>query len=154
MRTSSATDRGREAGFTLAELLVAIAIMALATTVVVLTMSPGGHPARDAAVMLAGKTAGLRDEAILRNRPLALWVEPTSYGFERWDGEGWQPFDEPPFAAAETFEDGVRAELGGRSRIRFDAVGMPDAPATLRLVDEKDGRATLTVSAHGEVGAL
>ena len=144
------TFTGRNSGFTLVELLVVIAVLAIAASAVVLTMNPGQDTARREASQLAGKLAGARDRAILENRPMGAWVEPQSYGFERWDAGQWVALDEDPLKDHE-LNEGATIATGGRTLIRFDSVGMPGAPATLR-VDDADGRsATVGVTAHGEI---
>ncbi|HET7816203.1 MAG TPA: GspH/FimT family pseudopilin [Sphingomicrobium sp.] len=140
-------------GFTLVELIVVIAVMALLTGAVVLTVaSPGG--ASDSATRFASRLAAARDEAVLSGRPVSAWVSPSGYGFDQLRGGRWQRMAERPFEGAD-WDKGtaVRTATGtgeGRMRVRFDSLGLPDQPVALRI--ERDGRAAgVRVAANGDV---
>lgn len=150
MPTFTAPDkpRGHEAGFTLVELMVVIAILAVAAGAVVLTMRPPADAARAEASQLAGKLAALRDRAVTENRPFGARLRPDGYAFETYRNRAWTEFAEDPLDHTALPAD-VRA--AGETVVRFDNVGMPAAPATVMLSDEDGHEAGVFVTAHGEV---
>ncbi|HUE78644.1 MAG TPA: GspH/FimT family pseudopilin [Sphingomicrobium sp.] len=140
-------------GFTLVELMVVIALMALMAGAVVMTVgAPGGGPAAGA-TRFASRLAAARDEAIVSGRPMSAWVTPSGYGFDRFQGGRWQPMSAAPFEG-DNWEPGTDVKLAtateARVRVRFDSLGLPDSPASVRLV--RDGRtAEVRVAANGDV---
>lgn len=140
-------------GFTLVELMVTIAILAVAAGVVVLTVgSPGGGP-REPAMRIATRIAAARDQAILTGRPMSIWLAPSGYGFDRFRGGHWEQVREKPFTGADwpvgTVLALARADQG-RARVRFDSLGLPDSPASIQL--SRDGQvAHVQVFANGDV---
>lgn len=141
-------------GFTLVELIVVIALMALLTGAVVLTVAtPGG--AGDSASRFAGRLAAARDEAVVSGRPVSAWVSPSGYGFDQLSRGRWQPMAEKPFDGADwdkgtTVATAAAAGSEGRGRVRFDSLGLPDQPFAVRI--ERDGRsAAVRVAANGDV---
>lgn len=144
--------RQRTAGFTLVELMVVLAIMALAATAVILTLPGSEGGARTEAGRLSARIAAARDLAVIERRPVALWLAPSGYGFDRRiDGE-WQPV---PGRAFETrnWPDDIRLLAAGdrpTARLVFDSIGTSSAPLTI-LLGSGDSRATIKVSAVGEV---
>lgn len=141
-------------GFTLVELMVVIVIMGLVAGAVVLTLRQDTS-ARDEAVMLAGRIAAVRDEAVLRGRPTGLWVNPSGFGFEHYREREWQPLSSHRFDGRSAFEGGVVATTGqaGRVGVRFDSVGMPSAPSLITLEGPDGRQATVSVAANGDVEA-
>lgn len=136
-------------GFTLVELMVAIAVLALLTSAAVLTASLGDRQPREAANRLASRLAAARDEAVLTGRPMGVWVSASGYGFEQRRDGRWQAIDEKPFDGGD-WGDGISLSGQNQQRLRFDALGLPDRPARLTLLN--DGRsATIAVAAGGEV---
>ena len=141
----------RRTGFTLVELLVVIAIMAVMAGAVVLTFAGPGSGPTESATRFASRLAAARDEAVLTGRPVSAWVAASGYGFERYQDGQWQPLTARPFAG-DDWDEGTRVDGGddGRARIRFDSLGLPDAPAEVRLA--LDGRsAAVRVAANGDV---
>ena len=133
--------------------MVAIAILALAAGVVVLTVGgPGGGP-REPAMRLATRIAAARDQAILTGRPMSIWLAPSGYGFDRFRGGHWEQIKEKPFGSSNwpigTTMTLARADQG-RARIRFDSLGLPDSPGSFQL--SRDGQvAQVRVFANGDV---
>lgn len=140
-------------GFTLTELMVVIALMALMAGAVVATVgSPGGGPSAGA-TRFASRVAAARDEAIVGGRPISVWVTPSGYGFDRFQGGRWQPMSAKPFEG-DDWDRGTAVAIPARSevraRVRFDSLGMADAPASVQL--ERDGqRSEVRVAANGDV---
>ena len=76
-----AVGNNNQAGLTLVELLVVLAVMAVLTGVVVLSLPPAPGPSQRIAQEVAALTKRLGDRAIMEGRPMGLYVT----------GEGWQP---------------------------------------------------------------
>jgi general secretion pathway protein H len=142
----------RERGFTLVELMVVLAVLALAATVVILTIPGSNARVADEADRLAVRIAALRDLAIVEGRPMALVVSPSGYAFERREAGGWSALPGRGYDRHD-WPRGVRltAPAGGAPlRIAFDTVGMTSARTALAIGDG-EVTARLTVSATGEV---
>lgn len=129
----------RSAGFTLVELMVVIAIIGLMSGAVVLTMAdPRGRVSSDVD-RFAGRVKTARDGAIVAGRPVALWVSPSAYGFERRFRGQWEPITDGPLASHE-WSQGTQAALGAqtRTRVMFDSIGRADQPLDFAL--SRDGQ--------------
>ncbi|MDQ3245900.1 MAG: GspH/FimT family pseudopilin [Pseudomonadota bacterium] len=140
-------------GFTLVELMVVIAVMALIAGAAVLTIASPGDGPKDSATRFATRLAAARDEAVLRARPVSAWVTASGYGFEQYAGGQWQPITAKPFAGA-NWPEGTRVSLddssSARARVRFDSLGLPESPARFSLA--ADGRTVaIAVAANGDV---
>lgn len=127
-------------GFTLVELMVVIAMMALmAGAVVMTTGTPGAGPSADA-TRFASRAAAARDEAIIDGRPISAWVTPSGYGFERFEGGRWQKMSAKPFEG-DNWDRGsvvaLSAGAEGRARVQFDSLGLADSPATVKLTRDQ-----------------
>lgn len=143
----------REAnGFTLVELMVVLAIMALAATTVVLTIPGEERSVRSEAERLAARLAGARDIAVIEGRSVAVNFAPSGYGFERRIAGEWQPLPGRAFAQRNWPSD-VRFAAGdgqGATRILFDRVGTSPTPQAV-VLSGGDAREIVRVSATGEV---
>lgn len=153
MPGSSERPKMTRNGFTLIELLVVIAITALMAGAVVMTVgSPTGGP-NEAASRFASRIGAARDAAILGGRPVGVWVSASGYGFDRFDQGRWQPIGIKPFEGAD-WDRGTQIVMNGGAersiRLRFDTVGLPEAPALVSIV--QDGRsAQVGIAANGDV---
>jgi len=81
----------QDAGFTLVELLVVVAILSVLTVAATLSVAtPAGGPSRDAA-RLQARYAALQDAAILSGRPQGLRLGPDGLASAHLlsDGTGW-----------------------------------------------------------------
>jgi general secretion pathway protein H len=140
-------------GFTLVELMIAIAILALAAGVVVLTVGDPRAGPREPAMRFATRVAAARDEAILTGRPMSVWVASSGYGFDRFRNGFWERVNEKPFTGA-NWPNGTTLELAGaeqgRARVRFDSLGLPDSPASFELAQQGQV-ARVQVFANGDV---
>ncbi len=141
-----------ERGFTLVELMVVLAILALAATAVVLTIPGEERSVRGEADRLAARLAAARDVAVIEGRSVAVNLAPSGYGFARRVDGTWQPlpgraFEQRSWPHALRFN----AESGtGVTRILFDRVGTSPTPQTVVLTGGA-AREVVRVSAAGEV---
>ncbi len=76
-------------GLTLLELLVVVAILALATGVAVFNAPPPRSGAKAEAERFAARLVAGVEEAVMTGAPARVRLEPQSYAFERFDGEAW-----------------------------------------------------------------
>lgn len=136
-------------GFTLVELMVVLAVLALAATLVILTSPSGGGTAREEADRLAVRIATLRDLAIVESQPMAVMVTPSGYSFERRTMAGWEPLSGKGFAQHD-WPTGLRMTGQTSVRIAFDSAGLTSAPVQISLTDGSS-RASLRLATSGEV---
>ncbi|MDQ3471989.1 MAG: GspH/FimT family pseudopilin [Pseudomonadota bacterium] len=140
----------RRNGFTLVELMVVIAVMALMAGAVAVTAGGTGSGPAAAASRFASRLAAARDEAIVSGRPVSAWVAPSGYGFDRYQGSTWQAMSAKPFQGDNWQSGTVVALAGARARLRFDSLGLPDRPTSFAIA--RDGRtARVSVAANGDV---
>lgn len=79
-------------GFTLLELLVVLVIAGMLLGLVAFNAMPGERQVlQNEAQRIALLLQLARDEAIVRNRPIAFEAEPDRYRFLIRDGDSWQP---------------------------------------------------------------
>ncbi|MGN6692531.1 MAG: GspH/FimT family pseudopilin [Sphingopyxis sp.] len=141
-----------ERGFTLVELMVVIAIMALAATAVVLTIPGEERTVRSEADRLAARLAAARDVAVIEGRSVSVNFAPSGYGFERRVEGAWQPLPGRAFEQRNWPSD-VRFVAGGgqsAAHILFDRIGTSPNPQAIILTGG-DAREIVRVSATGEV---
>jgi len=143
----------RRNGFTLVELMVVITLMALLAGAVMLSFGDLRGGAAEVAGPFAARLAAARDEAIVSGAPVSGWITASGYGFERYRGGRWEPLTDKPFAGA-NWNSGTRVVVvsnsAARARVRFDNLGLPDAPLNVRL--ERNGRSSnVMVVANGDV---
>lgn len=139
-------------GFTLVELMVVLAILALAATAVALTIPGEERSVRSEADRLAARLAAARDVAVIEGRSVAVNLAPSGYGFERRIEGEWQPVPGRPFAQR-NWPSGVHFSAGdgqAAARILFDRVGTSPAPQAVML-SGGGAQEVVRVSATGEV---
>ena len=151
---ATAETRARRApnGFTLVELMVVLAIMALAATAVILTIPGEERTVRSEADRLAARLAAARDIAVIEGRSVAVHFAPSGYGFERRIGGNWQPLPGRAFERR-NWPGGVRFVAGDGqavTRVLFDRIGTSSTPQAIVLAGG-DAREIVRISAMGEV---
>ena len=150
----------RRDGFTLVEMLIVLTVMALLASAVVLTVDRGGRGVASDASRLASRIAAARETAIVSARPVGVWITRSGYGFDVRSGGAWRPAAQKPFetvdwpagtSVAAAGMAGRQAALsGGKARLVFDNLGLPDSPMRLDL--SRDGRsAHIAVMPNGDV---
>ncbi len=140
-------------GFTLVEMMIVIAVMALLAGVAVMTVGAPGAGPHDAASRFAGRMAAARDDAVLSGQPISAWVTASGYGFDQLRNGRWENMEQKPFDTVD-WGPGMEAGLSGagasRARVQFDSLGVADQALTLRLSRAGES-AGVRIAANGEV---
>ena len=79
--------KGRNAGFTLVEILVVVVIMAIVISLAILSIGVTGHDSQldDESRRIEGLMGLLHERAVLEGRDFGVRVEPTAYEFVVYD---------------------------------------------------------------------
>lgn len=137
----------RQAGFSLIEMMVALTIMALAASVVVMTVgSPGGTLAAQTDRLISGLAAA-RDQALVENRMVSVEISET--GFRTIVRSHVGP---PALGRTESWDHGVSVTSPDGDLpmiVTFDPVGLADvASISLTKGNAGDG---VVVEASGRI---
>ncbi len=159
--------RFAENGFTLVELMVVVALMAVASALVMLALPDPRGRLDDDAARFAARTRAAHDMAIVEGRSVSVWVADGGYGFDRHEVTGWQAIAEKPLRVTH-WASGVRADVAhqdgtnqneadqagpnqqGRARVIFDSTGFANIPLDVEL-RRGDERATIAIGSDGSV---
>ena len=142
-------DDGEE-GFTLVELMVVVAIMAVLAGAVVVNMPDPRGDLRVEAERLAARAAAARDMAIVEGRSTALVLGPGGYAFSRRTGGAWVPLTQKPLEPRSWGEGvAVATAPAGEARVVFDSTGLAD-PATVTLA-RNAARYSVVVATDGSI---
>lgn len=152
MTPTSATGARRRAerGFSLVEVMVALAILGLLTGAVLMTLPDDGPRLSDQAARLAARLEHAREEALARNRPVEVAFDAAGYRFREQRRGAWASLDEGPFEP-QAWPEGLAVAVeaaDGRSAVRFDSTGAAE-PAVIRL-SNKARAVRVVVDAQGE----
>jgi general secretion pathway protein H len=134
-----------ENGFTLVELMVVIAILAVVTAAVMFAIPDPRGRLIDEAEKFAARAHAARDDAILQSRDMRVRVTPAGYSVERRRQGQWQALTDKPFAPAR-WSMGTGA---GAAQIDFDATG--GAVPTTVILTREDERVAVSVSGNGAI---
>ena len=142
---------GDDKGFTLVEVMVVLAILALLTAAVLVNVRNPSGSLRAEAETFAARTSALRDAAIIQGRNMVVVVSPSTYRFERHEQGAWVRITERPFAEA-NWQSGTTARLpaGGTARIVFDPTGLPSEAASV-ILNHEGATATISIRSEGNV---
>lgn len=109
--------RDAQAGFSLVEILVVLAILAVMSGVTLISLGAinrGAQPETEAK-LFANRLSLAADEALVTGEELSLALDPTGYSVDvpASGSDGWSPHPSGLF--------GARHELSGRIRMEIDA---------------------------------
>jgi len=122
--SATGSKRRREAGFTLTEMMVVLAIIGLLATVVGLATTDGRPSGAQEAERFAARLMRARDEALMTNRTVEVAVSPRGYAFRVGGPRGWTALEEGPFREVAWSSD-TRLSAGDQSdRVAFDPAGV------------------------------
>ncbi len=95
----------RHAGFTLLELLLVIVIAGITLGLVSFNAMPSAQQTlQKEAQRIALLMQLARDEAIVRDRPIAFEAAPYGYRFVLREGNGWKPLEQEDILRERSFE--------------------------------------------------
>lgn len=156
-----------QAGFTLVELMVVLAIMGLAAAAVILTLPSQDQILRQEADRLAVRLAAARDLAVVEGRGTAAVISPSGYGFEQRVRGEWQMLQGRAFVQHDWPRDirvtvdnigegGIEEGGGGQTRILFSRLGTTPTPQSLTMMASQTqsgdaAREHIHISASGEI---
>ena len=105
-------DRGQR-GFTLIEILVVMVIIAIITTVAVLSLGTGdrGRLVKQEAHRLAAVLDVASQDAVIQSSQYGLRVAGDGYGFLELHNQKWRPLAGDPALSHHSLPDGMRLEL-------------------------------------------
>jgi general secretion pathway protein H len=149
IRAASTSVGARAAGFTLIEVIVVLAILGLAMTLVVGYKSPmsSGLNLRGSASAVASGLRLARSEAILNNRAVIFDVDLAGHRFR----SGTRPAQQlPPGLAIELLTISGERRNGRRGDIRFN----PDGSSTGGRITLADGGRKITVGVDWLTGRV
>jgi general secretion pathway protein H len=148
-----------DAGVTLVEALVAIAVVAMMAGMVLLSAPGPERVMRNHAERFAAFVARGAEESVTTNRPVALVLTREGYGFARREASGWAPitygsplaFRPWPEGVSFTVEEGLAiAETQGRVAA-FDVLGGATPAQILLSRAGQTWRVTLTGEGNVDV---
>jgi general secretion pathway protein H len=140
----------RDAGFSLVEMLVVLAVVGLAASTVILAVPGRSMSLAREADLFAHQLLEARDLALIRNRPVMVEIDAAGYAVRLQEAGGWL---KPVEAALWTDDASVSAEGGPLPvSVVFDPMGMAE-PAVITL-RRRGGAETVAVDAVGDVRRL
>ncbi len=121
-----------QSGFSLIELMMAIFIMALATSFVVLTLPPQSSQLEEEAERLAGTLQRGADQAMISGHLVGLDITDTGYGLVRWRGGAWQAIPGQHYILPASMDISYHSETDrdvptNWPEARFDPIGRVEA---------------------------
>ena len=132
----------REAGLTLVEMLIVLAIMAVMAGAVALSIGTGGGRTTEAeARRLASRLELAGDEAMVTGRTIGFAWDRNSYRFVEWKAGRWQD-ESAPALEPHGLPAGLAIEGEGKGPIVVGADGGGN-PIALRLASDKGSNWTV-----------
>jgi general secretion pathway protein H len=135
-----------QAAFTLLEVLVVMLIIGIMAGVLIPRMLPDNSErlARDESQRLLHLLRLAGEDAVIRNRPMAVRFDPHGYAFMRRDGDGWKVVEGDDIYRARELPEGISLEVvvdgsksvtsGGEPQLIFVSTGeMTPVHITLQL---------------------
>lgn len=126
--------------------------MALAATVVVLTIPNNESSLRSESDRLTARLAAARDVAVIDGRSVAVSFAPSGYGFERRLDGAWQALPGRAFAQR-NWPSGIHFSDGSAqpvARVIFDTVGTSPTPQAIVLT-AGNAHQIVRIAATGEI---
>lgn len=147
------TDRAPEAGITLVEMLVVLALIGVTAGAVGLGLGPAmrGPDAQAEGRLLAARMHRASEEALLTGQPVALVWTDRDYRFLALGPEGWAAHPVPLLAEVKPLSAALR--LSGPGTFVVTGADLPADGTPLDLRIEGDG-STVTVTWDGAVATL
>lgn len=99
--------RSWEAGITLVELLVVMAILAFAAALIVLNAPPSHALAKEEAERFAARTRAAWEECVVKGATASIAISDRDYRVERFVGGKWEPSDDARRFAERRMPDSV-----------------------------------------------
>lgn len=154
--SATGSERFRDdAGITLVEALVTLAIIALMAGAVVMLAPSPARQTRAFAEQFAARLAMASEESIMANKPVALVLDAQGHGFARLEEGGWRPLPQNtplafrawPQDVSYRVQDAEAADAESGRVVRFDALG---AATPARIVLSRAGvRYEIAVDGQG-----
>ena len=127
-----------QSGFSLIELMMAIFIMALATSLVVMTLPPQPGKVESEAARIEAEMHRAADQAMVSGHMTGLDITRDGYAMVRWRSGGWQTISGTGYVLPEDISIDYASESDRKlpddwPELRFDPLG-PMTPAVITLV--------------------
>ncbi|MEM7569296.1 MAG: GspH/FimT family pseudopilin [Pseudomonadota bacterium] len=114
----------RQAGFTITEILIVMALIGLAARAVVLVLPKDNRALREEVEIFAARLKAAQDIAVFSNRPVFGVVNGFGYRFEERRQGAWQTISAETLPSADwSDETQVLLSSGGRVRIELSNLG-------------------------------
>jgi general secretion pathway protein H len=138
-----------EAGFTMIEMMVVLAIMAMAMAIAPAIVSGlSGGRLRAASDGLAAELRGARGQALRRNTPVELTLDLTKRGYSLSGSNRFRPL--PDVVDAVDVGPAALVQPGGIARIRF----LPDGTADQARISLRHGTMTKVIAVDWLTGRV
>ena len=149
--SATGSDRRREAGFTLTELMVVLAIIGLLATVVAMTMTDGRPSGAQEAERFAARLVRARDEALMTNRTVEVAVSSRGYAFRVGGPQGWTPLEEGPFREVAWSPDTRLLATDAVEQVAFDPTGVATPADYVIMRGARSSRVTVDTAGNVRV---
>jgi len=140
----------RDAGFTIAEILIVLALIGLAARAVVLVLPNDQRALAREVETFAARVKAAQDIAVVRNRALFGVVDTFGYRFEEYSGNSWVAFEAQRITASD-WSDETQVLLERGARARFELTTLGGLSPVLLEFRRGSARLDLTLTADGSV---